>query len=314
MGGVFVRVAVGRRGGSAANVRYITRGPATRRDEGAILARHYPEYVLDARDYGELRGNLEAYARQCEEDEQGRRRGGDGEPRSHYRVILSCEDRLDTARARELADEYLDRTFPDARALAVVHQDTDHTHVHIHLQARDIHDRKLYFGDQRYRDLDRAWAEIYGRETGRDLAREHLARKEETRAWRRDYAEARLAGREPPRAPDRADRRQGRDEARSREGRGYGADEAGAGGLERAAAGDDRDATGGDRAAPGGERLLERAARAADRLERDIGDVLSTTEAVLRELERDREHSGRARDFGDDGERRHRARGRGRGR
>lgn len=314
MGGVFVRVAVGRRGASGANVRYITRGPATGRDEGAILARHYPEYVLDARDYGELRDNLEAYAQQREEDERGRRRGGDGEPRTHYRVILSCEERLDTARARDLADEYLDRTFPDARALAVVHQDTDHTHVHVHLQARDIHDRKLHFDDDRYRDLDRSWAEIYGREFGRELAREHRDRKEETRAWRRDYAEARLAGREPPSAPDRADRRLDRGEGRTREERNHGADEARTGGPQRAAPGDDRDAAGGGGAAAGGERLLERAARAADRLERDLGDVLSTAEAILRELERDREHNGRDRDVGDDDERRRRARGRGRGR
>ena len=317
MGGVFVRVAVGRRGASAANVRYITRGPATGRDEGAILARHYPEYVLDGRDYGELRGNLEAYAHQREEDELGRRRGDDGEQRTHYRVILSCEKRLDTARARELADEYLGRTFPDARALAAVHQDTDHTHVHIHLQARDIQDRKLHFDDERYRDLDRAWAEIYGREVGRDLIREHQGRKEETRTWRRDYAEARLAGREPPPAPDRDDRRPGLVAARSRERRNHGDDEARDRGPQRAITSDDRDAAGGGGAAPDGERLLERAAGAADRLERDLGDVLSAAEAVLRARDRDRGGYGRGPGV-DDGEnedeRRRRGRGRGRGR
>jgi hypothetical protein len=101
VGGVFLRVMVGVRGASGANVRYITRVPVTPSDRDALLARHYPEYVLSARDYNELRDNLEAYANQREEDERGQRRGGAGEPCTHSRIILSCEERIGTVRARE---------------------------------------------------------------------------------------------------------------------------------------------------------------------------------------------------------------------
>ena len=56
-----------------------------------------------------------------------------------------------------MADEYLAKTFPDARILGVVH-----------LRARDVQDRKLHFDVRQYTDLDRTCAEVYEREFGRD--------------------------------------------------------------------------------------------------------------------------------------------------
>src|SRR5919202_951360 len=161
MPGVFVRFAVGRAGTSGAHARYITRPPATGRDPAALLTQHFPDEVREAPDYGELRDQLEEYCAQQEAHERERPRRGGGETRTHYRVIVSFEGHVETAQARAMAADYLARTFPDARALAAVHQDTEHTHVHIHLQTRDIHDRKLHFAGRSYPQLHQAWEAVY---------------------------------------------------------------------------------------------------------------------------------------------------------
>jgi predicted nuclease with TOPRIM domain len=125
-------------------MHYITRERATNGDRDAVLVRNYPSEVTEARDYDELRDRLEEYAEQQEAEELQRPRRGGGETRTHYKAILSFEREIDTEQALEMADEYLDREFPDARAIAVVHQDTDNTHVHVHIQASDVHDEKLH--------------------------------------------------------------------------------------------------------------------------------------------------------------------------
>jgi Relaxase/Mobilisation nuclease domain len=164
MPGVFIRFSIGRAGASGANVRYIARGSATGFDREALLVRNYPDYTREGTGYRDYREHLEEYARQQEEDELARpRRGGQGAARTHYRVVLSFEERVLTDKARAMASEYLERTFPRARATAAVHQDTEHTHVHVHLQARDADDEKLHFDRETYRHLDREWAELYGR-------------------------------------------------------------------------------------------------------------------------------------------------------
>jgi len=94
--------------------------------------------VRDAEDYHELRDQLEEYCQQREADELERPRRGGGETRTYYKTVLSFEERVDTDQARDMADEWLDREFPDAESIAAVHQDTDNTHVHVHIQARDI--------------------------------------------------------------------------------------------------------------------------------------------------------------------------------
>ncbi len=97
MSGVFMRFAKGRAGSSGAHARYITRPPATERDMDAILTRNYPEEVREVHDYGELRDQLEEYCRQQEDAELSRPfRGGHGETRTHYRLVLSFEERVDT--------------------------------------------------------------------------------------------------------------------------------------------------------------------------------------------------------------------------
>jgi len=285
--GVFMRFAKGRTGSSGAHARYITRPPATERDPEAILTRNYPEYASDGRDYDELRDNLTDYCRQQEEDEERRPRRGGGETRTHYRLVLSFEDQVDTREARDLADDYLERTFPDARALAAVHQDTEHTHVHVHLQARDIDDHKLHFDRHAYERLDEQWAEVYAREYGPEKLAEHLERKEETREWKQDYARAIEEGRETPPAPERAGHAWNREDTERWEERHYGHDhESRAGDDQRGPADREPDAAERGDAAAGGARALDdlagarsRAVQATERAERAAGDAVRAAEA-----------------------------------
>src|SRR5438128_3986789 len=243
-GGVFARFGPGRAGASGANAAYITRGRATGWDERAIATRNYPDAVREAEDYRDLRDRLEEYAEQQEAHELERPRRGGGETRTHYRGIVSFEGRVETDQAREMANDYLEREFPNARAIAAVHQDTEHTHVHLHVQARDVDDHKLHFDRGAYGRLDEHWAEVYAREFGQEKLDEHLAKKAETAEWKREYAQARANGHEPPPAPERAEYRPTLADVHAREEHAYGADEARAGGDQRGTAAADRGADG----------------------------------------------------------------------
>ncbi|HLG74395.1 MAG TPA: relaxase/mobilization nuclease domain-containing protein [Chloroflexota bacterium] len=247
-----MRFSVGRAGGSAENIHYITREPATNADRQSVLVRNYPSEVTEARDYDELRDRLEEYADEQERGELDRPRRGGGETRTHYKVILSFEQEIDTEQARDMADEYLDREFPDARAVAAVHQDTDHTHVHIHIQARDADDQKLHFDRETYRELDRAWEDIYDREFGRD----HQPEQEGKSVMERDrYFE---------------------DEDREEEL--YGRDEAG----DRA---DEREAPDGGPQADRDERALEDSARELDRADQESREAVRAAEDAADRLD-----------------------------
>ncbi|MGH9763840.1 MAG: relaxase/mobilization nuclease domain-containing protein, partial [Blastocatellia bacterium] len=58
---------------------------------------------------------------------------------------------------------WVERNFPNSRALIAVHQNTDHTHAHINIQARNLDGRKIDLDARTYRNLDVDWARIYGR-------------------------------------------------------------------------------------------------------------------------------------------------------
>jgi hypothetical protein len=301
-GGVFARFGPGRAGASGANAAYITRGRATGWDERAVAARNYPAEVGAADDYRDLREQLEEYAAQQEAHELARPRRGGGETRTHYRGVLSFEGKVETARAREMASAYLAREFPDARAIAAVHQDTEHTHVHLHVQARAVDDHKLHFDRGTYGRLDEAWAEVYARAFGREKLEEHLAKKAETAEWKRAYARARANGHQPPPAPERTEHQARPDELASREEHACGVDEARVGGDQRGAAAADPRAHGRGREPEGGERALEeqlertagraggavRAADAAVRTAQELADRAPGRDRLSDEPERDR--------------------------
>ena len=259
-GGVYFRFRTGRTGTSGANIHYITRETGTRGSREAIYAHNYPEYAREGATYDELRANLVEYARQAEQDELERpRRGGRGRSQTHFRAIASCKGREETGRVLQMGREYLERRFPDARALVAVHQDRENTHAHLHIQTRDTDGRKLGFTREEWQNLDREWALVYEREFGRGLAEEHELKKQETREYKREYMLARAEGREPRlEKPDRADRGESPAQMRQRELRNYG-------GYETRLGGHQREAPDGEQPATPGERALGRFSEQSDR-------------------------------------------------
>lgn len=287
-------------GASGANVRYITRESATKGDERGVYLHNADE--LRGADYRETRANVTAYASARQDAElTQRRRGGGGEARTHYRCVVSWERKEETDKAREQVREYLNESFANARAVATIHQDTEHTHAHIWIDARQIDGKKVHLDAQAYRRLDEAWARTYARHYGREYERDHLAKKRETRS----YKAARAKG-EQRAKPTRAERVINTKEYKAREKRNYGADKERAGrdqsnASERqyAAARGERatnDATGereyvesraGARegTATAGERALNEYARQSERTEQAARGALREAERV-----REREH------------------------
>jgi hypothetical protein len=257
---IYFEFRSGRTGTSGANVHYITRETGTNGEREALHAHNYPEYAREGETYDELRANLVEYAHQQEQDELLRpRRGGRGLPQTHFRCIASCERQVETEQALGMAKEYLEARFPEARALAAVHQDREHTHVHMHIQTRDIDDQKLRFTREEWRNLDQEWARIYAREFGREQAIEHEMKKNETRAYKQECARARAEGREPDMEPPaRASRRRTPDQLREQELRNYG-------GHETRSGDDQREVASGEPALTPGERAISRFSEQSDR-------------------------------------------------
>lgn len=241
---------------------------------------NYPAHIREAKDYDELRKNVIEYNRQREEDELTARRRGGGKTRTHYRCRFSFEGEVSGERALGLAREFLEKNFPDSRAAACVHHDTDHTHVHINLQARLTSGYKLNLGERKFRNLDTAWGTIYAREFGREKLREHELKRAEMREAKREYAQAKERGEEfTGRWPVRVDRPVRPDEHREREARNYGVDEARVGRDQRHAAIPTRG--NGTEAEREGSRES-----VVDRAARDARAAVQTIERVRGEMER----------------------------
>ncbi len=229
MSGVFVAVSVGSSGSAGANVQYITRERATLAEHEHVWTENVPEYadhraeLASGISYKERVADLKEYVRQMEEDELGRRQSGNGQVRTHYRAIYSFDRPVSDEKAKQMVSEHLRESFPKARVIAAIHRDQQHPHVHAQITARDAEGRKLHFDRQTYRTLDERWAKIYGREFGQQYEREHLAKKEEWRAYMREARLAKEQGREIPQRPQRvAHERNQAQERRQMHARQYG--------------------------------------------------------------------------------------------
>ena len=214
-GGTYAHFAPGASGAGGKNADYVTREGAVLDGRAGVLTHNLPadvaEGVAEAGSYAEARDHLTAYAHTQEAYEVRRHGGRAGEPRTHYRAVLSFERDVATGRAREMTAEWLGDRFGGARAFAVVHRNTDHVHVHVWIDARGVDGKKLHFSRSEYRGLDASWNRIYSREMGRD-EREHLDKKAETRAYRRARAQGRPAERperDAKRGPGRRDSQPG---------------------------------------------------------------------------------------------------------
>jgi hypothetical protein len=269
-GGAVFKFSKGRAGASSANVRYITRQKAA--DE-RVWTRNVPEHTQEGDTHKEQINNLREYARQREEDEIGAARSGSGETRTHYRAIYSFDREVSDEQAQRMVDEHLDKNFPNARCIAAIHRDTDHTHTHVWIDARDTDERKIQLDNKTYKTLDDDWAKTYAREFDeRSIYDEHVNKKYQTQDWKREAYEARRRGEDAPAKPARAaDERDQIEERRAMHARQYGADY------------DERGITRNQRRASSGEREIDRSIETSKRAERA---VRSTTREVENEATR----------------------------
>jgi hypothetical protein len=202
MSGIYIRFTAPKSGkASAANINYITRQNASGADDHAINLHNLDQ--LKGEDYRETTTNLKAFAEMRLNDEATRTKRGAGEPRTHYRAILSFDRQENTIKAGELAKEWLKENFPDARACAVVHQNTKNTHLHIWVDSRKLDDRKIHVDNKTFKNLDKSWAQIYAREYGEHYLKDHIDKKQESKKFKQEYRKAKAEGRATPPAPPR---------------------------------------------------------------------------------------------------------------
>lgn len=196
-GGTSMHFRVGSKGASGMHVGYITRERAVLDRQAGLHFHNMPEKVQEARDYPELRANVEAYAAAREDTELAAHHSR-GEARTHYRAMFSFERDVSTEKALEMAGEWMRREFPQGRGFAVVHRDTKHTHVHVWLDARQVDGRKVQLSERQFKNLDSAWNRIYSREMGRD-PHEYELKKEQTREAKRQHWQQKQRPEYPPR-------------------------------------------------------------------------------------------------------------------
>ena len=200
MGGAVIKFKAGSVGTAGENASYITRTGAVSKEEKseALHLHNAPSDVEAAETWEEQRTRLKAWAETRGAEERARHGNRKGKPRTHYRVMMSYEEHpldeeeVSAEAALEDAQEWLEKEFPEARAAAVVHQDTEHTHVHVWMSPRKMDGSKIDISPQDFRDLTGRWDRIYERRMKwRGRLREKM---EETRRFKRKYAQLREQG------------------------------------------------------------------------------------------------------------------------
>jgi hypothetical protein len=202
MSGAVIKFNAGSVGSAAKNAAYITRQSA--RDGGLVLhnapgrVENVPEPETAA-GFELQRQHLQSWAERREKKEVRQHGNRKGQPRTHYRVMMSYEKKVETDEAQEDAREWLESEFPNARAAAVVHQDTENTHVHVWMSPRLEDGSKIDISPQDFRDLTAEWDRIYEQrmEEKRLIERreKRLTEKmEEARRFKRKYAKLRDQG------------------------------------------------------------------------------------------------------------------------
>jgi hypothetical protein len=199
MGGAVITFESGNPGAGAANAKYITRSQAA--DRGSLTFHNQPEGTETPHDHTTRAGwqdqrmRLETWAQMRQEEEISRHGNRAGDPRTHYRTVLSFEEKISSERAVDAAQEWLEEEFPDARAFAVAHQDTEHTHVHVWMSARKTDGSKINVSASDFRSLTSEWDRIYAETMDREAKLKE--KMEETREFKREYAKMKEEGASP---------------------------------------------------------------------------------------------------------------------
>ncbi len=255
---------------SAKNMEYITRDSAA----DSISFHNLPE--LEAADRIDAKSNAINYAEERQLEEECRIRGNErGTPRNHNRAVISFDRKEETATANEEIHKFLDKEFPNQRAVVSIHQDGENTHGHIWFDCRDVDtDRKTQLDPKKYRTLDERWAKQYDERYGTDYEREYKEKKAETREWKREYAQLKREGKQP--RPESKPRRANDDKKRilrSKEIKDYG--------LEKSTDREDKQlVTAGHSSLKGSERTLEERAGRGDRADRAADEAIREAKAL----------------------------------
>ncbi len=167
---------------SSANVQYITRDSACE-----SISFHNLDELRDD-DRIQAKSNAINFAEQREIEEEARIIGNErGTPRNHNRMILSFDRKEETEVAKEEAHKFLDKNFPNQRAVVSVHQDQEKTHCHVWFDCRDVDtDRKTQIQPKDFYTLDEKWAQQYDKKYGTEYEREYTTKKRETFEWKKE--------------------------------------------------------------------------------------------------------------------------------
>jgi hypothetical protein len=139
-------------------------------------------------DRTQAKSNAINFAEQREIEEEARIIGNErGTPRNHNRMILSFDRKEETEIAKEEAHKFLDKNFPNQRAVVSVHQDQEKTHCHVWFDCRDVDtDRKTQIQPKDFYTLDEKWAQQYDKKYGTEYEREYTTKKRETFEWKKE--------------------------------------------------------------------------------------------------------------------------------
>lgn len=120
---------------------------------------------LRGEDYVETRELTLGWLQLREDQERERPRRGPapkGDPRlhdTHYRVVLSVPGKASTREMREAVAHLLEECMPTARAIAVIHQDTQHTHAHIILDRETTDEKRVRIDKKKLAQMKDIWRE-----------------------------------------------------------------------------------------------------------------------------------------------------------
>jgi hypothetical protein len=192
-GNIYFRFASGAKGYSGANVQYILREGALENIEGLYLQNY--ERIISQ---GGKAENIEyikqilIMVNQMWEEMSLRRIDWNVRAATYHWMVMSFLRRVPTKQVRDMASKYLREVFPDAKAIAAVHQNTQHTHVHVHLVNRTKEGMPERITYNKWRQLDEYWGAIFGGCFGEGKLDIHLEKKKQTK----EYKRARYEGRE----------------------------------------------------------------------------------------------------------------------
>lgn len=187
-------------GGGPANASYITRSQAA--GDGDELYHNAPEAVENADTWHETKIRLRSWAERVKAEEKARHGNRAGRPRTHYRAVISYEDityedvsyedEIPTEAVKEDVAEFLEEEFPQAKAVAVVHQNTGNSHAHVWMSARKTTGEKVHIGNGDLKEMHATMDEIYERRMG--VQSRNAEKVEETKELKRTLAKMKEEG------------------------------------------------------------------------------------------------------------------------